>query len=97
MKIEIELISTVEATITIDGRKMKFQYRGKDGCFRLTGVSPKERDQTIGGMIAVELTSPLLSILQAHIPDEPSPSGDSWGTWEKLTDSAADAVYNALV
>lgn len=95
MKIEIEFDSSHEATIVIDGRKMRYGF--EDGMWNfLEGIDPDEHDTTIGGMVAGKLVFPLIDILQAWLPEEESPDGDCWEAWEKLTDSAADAIYERI-
>jgi hypothetical protein len=37
-----------------------------------------------------------MEIMQGHIPDEESPDGDCWETWEELSEAAADEVYGAI-
>jgi len=96
MKIEIDLIDTVEARVVIEGRNLKLSYHAQSGSWRWEGMKKGESDTTIAGLIASNLTSKLIDILQAHIPSEPNPQGDSWGAWEQLTESVADEVYDAL-
>lgn len=97
MKIEIELKGSTEANITIDGRKMRYGYKASAGCWTfLEGMNPGEGDNTIGGMVACKLASPLIDILQAWLPEEESPDGDCWGTWETLSESAAEEVEERM-
>jgi hypothetical protein len=95
MKIEIELVDSVHARITIDGKKMDYIMIGKQaGLHPLTDI---EREATIGGMVASRLCDVLGDILQAHIPEEGNAQGDSWGTWEKLSERVADTTYRRMM
>ena len=95
MEIKIEFDNTYKAKVTIDGREMTYGF--KDGGFSyFEGMKPGEEENTIGGIVASKLGMPLMEIMQGHIPDEESPDGDCWETWEELTESAADEVYDAI-
>lgn len=95
MKIEIEFNSTYKAKVTIDGREMTYGYKG-GGFSYFKGMNPGEEENTIGGIVASKLSMPLMDILQGHMPDEESPDGDCWETWEELSESAASEVYDAI-
>lgn len=95
MKIEIEFDSSYEATIILEGRKMRYGY--ENGMWKfLEGIQPHEHDTTIGGMIAGKLALTLIDILQAWLPEEESPDGDCWEAWEPLSDSVADQIYDKI-
>lgn len=94
MKIEIEFNSSYEATVNIDGRELKLE--GRRGMWTFEGMTCDEGEGTIGGIVANKLMMPLIDILQGWMPDEESPDDDCWETWEKLTESAADEVYDAI-
>lgn len=97
MKIEIEFNSSTEASITIDGRNMTYGYVPAEGSWQfIDGITGPECDNTIGGIVAVKLTDPLVSILQAWLPDEESPDNDPWETWETLSESAAEEVSDSI-
>ena len=96
MKIEIEFNSTIEAKVTIDGKPLKFGVR--EGCLGgYHGTMTKlEQDQTIGGIIARKLSSPLVDILQNWMPDEDDNNMEPWGTWQKLPRQLAEEVEDAM-
>lgn len=99
MKIEIEFNSSYEADIVIDGRKMTYGY--KDGFWKfLSGLSIEkdEHDTTIGGIIALKIAEQLPDILQGWMPEENQfrPDGEEWETWDKLSEEAADEVYERV-
>ena len=96
MEIKIEFSNSYEAVMTIDGRRL--EYGLQDNVFRFKGndVSYEDLEKTIGGLVALKLTSPLIDILQGWMPDEPSPDEDVWGTWETLTETAAQEVAEAM-
>jgi hypothetical protein len=95
MKIEIEFNSSYEAKITCDGKEMTYGLiRG--GVWQLRGITNDESENTVGGMVVGKLTENMINILQAWLPNEESPDGDCWETWEKLTDSAAEEIYERI-
>ncbi len=95
MKIEIEFNNSYQADLTIDGRKLKYGY--KHGVWQfLEGLEDDECESTIGGIVSCKLAGPIIDILQSYMPEEESPDGDCWETWEKLSDSAADEILTAI-
>lgn len=95
MKIEIEFNSSTDAVVTIDGRRMKYGYRG--GFWRyFDGLGLPEQDRTIGGIVAQKLMSPMIDILQGWIPDEPTANGDMWETWQLLPQRVAEQVEESI-
>lgn len=94
MKIKIEFTSSYTADITIDGKKITYDLIGRNT--GLSGIEPDLIENTIGGIIAQKLTSPLRDILQGWLPDEPNPKNCCWDTWEKLSESAQQEVSNAI-
>lgn len=97
MTIKIEFKSSYEASITLDGRKLKYGYDGRKGCWRFfSGIEPKEHENTIGGLVLHKLSGPLIDILQGSSPEFESPDGDNWKTWEMLPEEVAEAVEGEL-
>jgi len=95
MKIEIEFDSSTDAVVTIDGRKMKYGYR--EGFWRyFEGLGPPEQDRTVGGIVALRLMSPMIDILQGWIPNQPTPNGDAWETWQLLPKDVAEQVEESI-
>lgn len=95
MKIEIELTSSTDAMVTIDGRSMVYGYR--EGFWRYSvGLGATDQSRTIGGLVACKLTSTLIDILQGWIPDEPTDNGDMWETWQLLPPEVAEQVEDSL-
>ena len=97
MKIEIEFTSSYEADVTIDGRRLRYGLNGRTGAWSYQGtLSPHDRENTIGGMVAMALSGKLITILQGHTPDEPNAASEPWGTWETLTETAREEVAEAM-
>lgn len=94
MEIKIKFESSYQAFIEIDGKKMEYNLIGKNT--GLSGISEEDFETTLGGMVALKFCTILPTILQGWMPDEPNPQGDSWETWEKLTDSAADEIFKHI-
>lgn len=98
LKIRIELTSSTDARINIDGRDMTFGYNGRSGAWELRCATPDtDMQRTIGGMIASRITDVLVDILQAHLPENPNPCGDAWGTWETLDDETLEEVERRMM
>jgi hypothetical protein len=95
MKIEIEFTDTVEAKLTLDGKKFKVGYKHGRG-WAVEGLSDQEQERTIGGIIASKLAEELPHILQAWLPETPNPQGDTWGTWETLPTDIADEMADNM-
>lgn len=92
MKIEIEFEGTLEAKLTIDGKEMSVKSR--PGCTQLEGIKSPETEQTLGGMVASEIFGKIRDIQQAWAEVmEVEPEA---GTWDMITDAAADAAYRRL-
>ena len=97
MKIEITLIDSTSAKIAMDGKEFEYGYSAKTGgCGFDDGISREELQDTLGGMVIQKLCDDMSDILQGWMPDEESPSGSPWETWEKLSEEAAEELYDSL-
>lgn len=96
MKIEIEWTSSYSATLKIDGKKLSVDL--KPGITELNGLTGKETDNTLGGMIALSLYTVIGDAMQAEAiaceetAADPSPNF----TWKHLPNSVADAVSEMI-
>ncbi len=95
IEINIKLLGSYKAEIIIDDKKFNYGFN-LGGHWHFEGIGNKELDTTRGGLIALKLVDVLPDILQGYIPEESNPQDDAYDTWETLSNSAADQVYNAL-
>lgn len=92
MKIQIEFNSTLEAKLTIDGKKMKVVSR--PGSVRLEGIKGPMLEDTLGGVIASHLFDTVSNIQQAWASaEEECPD---LKTWEVITEEAIEAAEERL-
>lgn len=97
MKIIIELENSYSAKISVDEKKFKYGYCAKSGGWTFNdGLTIEEMEETLGGMVITKLCDDMSTILQSWMPDEESPSGEPWKTWEKLSEEAAEELYDSL-
>ena len=97
MKIQIELKNSYRAEIEVDGKKCNYGYNRETGGWSFDdGITNEEFENTVGGIVLEKLTDNLLDILQGWMPGEQNPQGNCWGTWEQLTDTAADEIDNSI-
>ena len=90
MKIEFEFTASYEGSLEIDGKKLGVQYRG--GMWSIIGLTDTERENTFGGIVAQELLTELISIMQASctVADEQA------DTWTVLPEHIAEKVANEI-
>jgi hypothetical protein len=88
VKITIEFTGTTEATVTIDGREFNI------GMVTLGYEMDETDDSTIGGLVASELFDVVPRLMQgwaAAVQEDLEA-----GTWDSLSDEAADACADAI-
>lgn len=88
MKIEFEFNSSYKGKLTIDGKEMEIAMY--PGLTRLTGLTDEERENTLGGIVAMELYSKLADSMQAWA--EADEIDCDVGMWTELSESAAYAA-----
>jgi hypothetical protein len=98
IRVSIETDCSYQATVTINGRKLVYGYNAKEGVWLYqSGLSKEDRENTIGGMVAEKLMTPLMEILQGWMPEYDNPkTGECWKVWEKLDEECADKVYTQM-
>lgn len=97
MKIEIEFNSTIEAQVTVEGRKARFFHDAKKGVWRWEGITGTEFESTVAGLVTGAICDKLMDVLQNWMLDEPNPQNDMWGPWEKLPERLAEDLEDALL
>lgn len=98
MEIKIELHDSISATVTIDGRSLK--YRGRPHSMGSIwsyedSITREEMETTIGGLIAGKIADILPNILQHHIQTNPV-TDCCYETWDTLREEIADELYEEL-
>ena len=73
-------------------------YGYKDGGWSyLSGIENDELEETIAGIIACELSSKIIDVLQGHMPDEDNPiTGNPYEPWEVLPMHIAEEVSDNI-
>ncbi len=92
MDIRFRFSCSYKGELTIDGKEMELGI--SQGCFRLNGLTNKERDSTLGGMVADNLYGRFYDVIKAWVAaDDEHPN---CVTWDTLADDAADAAHRRL-
>ncbi len=92
MKIEIEFDNSYSARLTIDGREMRVE--SEPGIVRLKGISAEDQENTLGGVVALELYGKVADIQQAEAAfgmEEPDTE-----TWDRASASALNRAEQEL-
>jgi hypothetical protein len=97
MKIEITLENSYSAKIAMDGKEFQYGYSDKTGGWGFDdGITVEEMENTIGGLVIQKLCEDMSDILQGWMPEEQNADDCCWGTWEQLSEDAAEEVYDSI-
>ena len=97
MKITIELESSYSAKIEVDRKAFQYGFSAKTGGWGFDdGISREELEDTLGGIVIQKICDDMSTVLQSWMPEEESPTGEPWKTWEPLSEEAAEELYDSL-